>query len=73
MKRDFLDYLEDIATAVSDALIFAEGMNYDEFVKDTKIFMPLSELWKLLVKRLNSFPNPLKRSILIFPGKKWQG
>ena len=36
MKKEFLDYVEDIIEAMADALKFAEGMEYDDFVKDRK-------------------------------------
>jgi len=36
MKREFLDYVEDVVEAMDDAMNFVEGMSYDDFVKDRK-------------------------------------
>jgi len=36
MKREFLDYIEDIIGAMSSAQTFIQGMSFEEFAKDTK-------------------------------------
>lgn len=41
MKEEFLDYIEDIIEAMDDAMSFVKSMDYDDFVKDRKIPMPL--------------------------------
>ena len=40
MKREFLDYVEDIVGAMSNSEEFVRGMKYEEFIKDKKRFMP---------------------------------
>ena len=32
MKREFLDYVEDVVEAMNDAISFVEKMKYEEFV-----------------------------------------
>jgi uncharacterized protein with HEPN domain len=36
MKREYLDYLDDILTAMNNASLFIAGMDYSKFVDDTK-------------------------------------
>jgi len=36
MKREFLDYIEDIVKAMDGAVKFVGDMNYDEFIQDDK-------------------------------------
>lgn len=36
MKREFLDYVEDIVGAMSNSEEFVRGMKYEEFIKDQK-------------------------------------
>ncbi|MGQ9514726.1 MAG: HepT-like ribonuclease domain-containing protein [Thermoproteota archaeon] len=34
MKREFLDYIEDIIEAMEDCMDFVKDTNYDDFVKN---------------------------------------
>ena len=43
MKRETGDYIEDILETMTNAIEFTKDMSYDEFVKDTKLYMLLSE------------------------------
>lgn len=36
MKREFLDYVDDIIEEMSDIVMFTEGMEYEDFIKDKK-------------------------------------
>lgn len=36
MKREFLDYIEDIMEAMENALNFLKEMSYDDFEKDKR-------------------------------------
>ena len=36
MKKEFLDYVEDIIEAMEDAISFVKEMEYDDFAKDRK-------------------------------------
>ena len=36
MKREYRDYLENIADSMAKVEQFVEGMTYDEFAKDDK-------------------------------------
>jgi uncharacterized protein with HEPN domain len=38
VKKEFLDYLEDIIKAMNDALSFVESMEFFDFEKDKKLF-----------------------------------
>ena len=37
MKKEFLDYVEDIIEATEDAISFVKEMEYDDFAKDRKM------------------------------------
>lgn len=39
MKRDYLDYLEDITESMNKAIKFTQGMTYEDFLKDEKQFL----------------------------------
>lgn len=34
MKREFLDYVEDVVEAMSNAEKFVHGMTFEEFIKE---------------------------------------
>ncbi|MEM3833573.1 MAG: hypothetical protein QW128_08345 [Thermoprotei archaeon] len=36
MKREFLDYLEDIIRVMENVMDFVEGMDYEDFIKDKR-------------------------------------
>jgi uncharacterized protein with HEPN domain len=36
MTKEFIDYIEDIITAMGNALTFVEDMDYEAFVGDTR-------------------------------------
>lgn len=36
MKREFLDYVEDVIDAMQKARSFTDGMRWDSFAKDDK-------------------------------------
>ncbi|HID90785.1 TPA: DUF86 domain-containing protein, partial [Candidatus Bathyarchaeota archaeon] len=36
MKKEFLDYVEDVIEAMNDVMDFVKETEYDEFVKDRK-------------------------------------
>ncbi|MEM2864273.1 MAG: hypothetical protein QW569_01070 [Candidatus Bathyarchaeia archaeon] len=39
MKREFLDYVEDIIEAMGDALSFVEGIDCDDFAKNKRTLL----------------------------------
>jgi uncharacterized protein with HEPN domain len=50
-KREYRDYLNDIAESIDDAISFIKGMTYREFLKDRKTINAVS-------------PNPAPSAIL---------
>ena len=70
MKEEFLDYIEDVIDAMDDAMSFAEGMKYEDLVKDRKTIYAVVRALEIIgeaVKRIPDFgeeplsPNTLER------------
>jgi uncharacterized protein with HEPN domain len=73
MNRDFLDYLEDITTALSDAMIFTKGMDYDEFVNDKKTVYAVIRALEIIGEAVKQLPESVKKKYADVPWKEMAG
>jgi len=60
MKKEFLDYVEDIIEAMDDALRFVEGAEYDDFVKDRKTVYAVTRAVEIIGEAVKKIPDRVK-------------
>lgn len=60
MKREFLDYIEDIIEAMDNAMKFVKGMEYDDFVKDSKTTYAVVRALEIIGEAVKKIPDWVK-------------
>jgi uncharacterized protein with HEPN domain len=73
MKREFLDYVEDIIEAMDDAISFVEEMDYDNFVKDRKTIYALIRAVEIIGEAVKKIPNSVRKRYPKIPWKDMAG
>ena len=73
MKREFLDYIEDIIEAMDDAISFVEGMDYEDFVKNKKTIYALIRAVEIIGEAVKKIPNPVRKRYSEIPWKDMTG
>ena len=73
MKREFLDYVEDIIAAMSNADIFIEGMNYEEFAKDQKTIYAVVRALEVIGEAVRKVPPSVRNRYSGVPWKEMAG
>ena len=69
MKEEFLDYIEDIIEAMSDAMSFVEGMKYDDFIKDRKTIYAVVRAIEIIGEAVKKIPESVRDS---YPDIPWR-
>jgi len=73
MKKEFLDYVEDIVEAMKDALEFVKGMEYDVFVKDRKTVYAVIRALEIIGEAVKNIPVQVKSRYSQIPWKDMAG
>jgi len=73
MKREFLDYIEDIIEAMDDAMSFVEGMDYDDFVKNRKTIYAVIRAIEIIGEAVKKIPNWVRKRYPEIPWKDMAG
>lgn len=73
MKKEFLDYVEDIIRAMEDALSFVEGMGYDDFVKDKRTFYAVIRAIEIVGEAVKKIPISVRKQYSEIPWKEMAG
>jgi len=73
MKKEFLDYIEDIIQAMDDALKFVKGMKYDDFVRDRKTIYAVIRTIEIIGEAAKKIPDEIKRDYSQIPWKEMAG
>lgn len=60
MKREFLDYIEDIVDAMSKAQQFTHDMDYDAFATDTKTYFAVIRALEIVGEAVKKIPQEVK-------------
>jgi uncharacterized protein with HEPN domain len=63
MKREFLDYVDDIIGAMDDAIGFVEEMSYDEFARDKKTIYAVVRAVEIIGEAVKKIPNSIRKKI----------
>jgi len=73
MKKEFLDYVEDVIEAMNDALSFIEGIEYDDFVKEKKTVYAVMRAIEVIGEAVKKIPDDVKERYPKIPWKKMAG
>ena len=73
MKREFLDYVEDIIGAMEDAMSFVEGMDYDDFAKDKRTIYAVIRALEVIGEAVKKIPNSVRKRHPEIPWKDMAG
>ncbi|MBO3840420.1 MAG: DUF86 domain-containing protein [Candidatus Brockarchaeota archaeon] len=73
MKREFLDYVEDIIEAMNDAMGFVEGISYDEFVSDKKTIYAVLRAVEIIGEAVKKIPDYVRKSYPDIPWREMSG
>jgi uncharacterized protein with HEPN domain len=73
MKKEFLDYIEDIIKAMDDATSFVKGMNYDGFVTDRKTVFAAIRALEIIGEATKNIPFEIRSQYPSIPWKEMAG
>lgn len=69
MKKEFLDYLEDIVEAMNNAMKFVEDMEFDDFVKDSRTNYAAVRALEIVGEAAKKIPDRVKAR---YPDIPWR-
>jgi uncharacterized protein with HEPN domain len=74
MKGEFLDYIEDIADAMSDVMGFMENIQeYDDFAADKKTIYAVTRAIEIIGEAAKKIPDKIKTDYSQIPWKEMAG
>jgi uncharacterized protein with HEPN domain len=73
MKKEVLDYVEDIIKAMDDATSFVKGMDYETFLRDRKTVYAVVRALEIIGEAAKKIPIAIKNSHPQVPWKKMAG
>ncbi|MDI6788484.1 MAG: DUF86 domain-containing protein [Planctomycetota bacterium] len=69
MKRDYIDYLEDILKSINNIKDFTKGLTYKDFVKDEKTSLAVIKSIEIIGEAVKKVPNSIKNK---YPDVEWK-
>jgi len=73
IRRDYLDYVQDILDSIQDIDNFVEGMNPESFSKDRKTINAVVRSLEVIGEASKNIPNAVKEKYPDIPWKKMAG
>jgi uncharacterized protein with HEPN domain len=73
MKKEFLDYVEDIIEAMEDAISFVKEMEYDDFAKDRKTVYAVVRALEIIGEAVKKVPLRVRNRYPRIPWKEIAG
>jgi uncharacterized protein with HEPN domain len=73
MKKEFLDYVEDIIEAMEDAISFVKEMEYDDFAKDRKTVYAVVRALEIIGETVKKVPLRVRNRYPRIPWKEIAG
>lgn len=69
MKREYVDYLDDLIAAMDKAMQFVSGMKYKDFVNDDKTAYAVIRAIEIIGEASKKIPSSIK---IKYPGIPWK-
>jgi uncharacterized protein with HEPN domain len=73
MRREYKDYIDDIADSMEKAMRFLEHMNFDEFTKDEKTIFAVVRALEIIGEAVKHIPAPIRRKYPEIPWREMAG
>jgi uncharacterized protein with HEPN domain len=73
MKREFLDYVEDVIEAMSNSEEFVRGMEYEEFKRDQKTIYAVVRALEIIGEAVRKIPASVRNRYPEIPWKNMAG
>jgi len=73
MKREFLDYLDDIVDALNKVEDFTKDMKYEEFIEDDKTTFAVIRALEIIGEAVKKMPPSIKKQHPQIPWKDMAG
>lgn len=70
MKREFIDYVNDVLDATDKIESFIKGMSYEEFEKDDKTVFAVMRALEIIGEAVKNIPEDLRKN---YPQIPWKG
>jgi len=72
-KREIGDFIEDIVDSMNKAMMFVEGMSYEEFIQDEKTIFAVVRALEIIGEAVKNIPQDVRRSYPEIPWKNIAG
>jgi len=69
-KRDYKDYLQDIANSIDDIKSFIENITFEDFTMDKKTINAVIRSIEVMGGQQREFLNLSEVNTLLFPGRR---
>jgi len=64
MKRDVLDFIEDILAAINDIEQFTQGLNFENFKQDKKTVYAVTHAIEIMGEATKNIPNSVRSGMV---------
>ena len=73
MKREIVDYIEDIISAMDKAMDFVKNMSYEEFTRDDKTVYAVVRAIEIIGEAVKNIPGVIRKKYPEIPWKDMAG
>ncbi len=73
MKREIVDYIEDIISAMDKAMDFVKNMSYEEFTRDDKTVYAVVRAIEIIGEAVKNIPGNVRKNYPEIPWKDMAG
>lgn len=73
MKREIVDYIEDIISAMDKAMDFVKKMSYEEFARDDKTVYAVVRAIEIIGEAVKNIPGNVRKNYPEIPWKDMAG
>ena len=73
MKREIVDYIEDIISAMDKAMDFVKNMSYEEFIGDDKTVFAVVRALEIVGEAAKNIPGDIRKNYPEIPWKDLAG